>query len=222
MSALVASPTAVDKVQVLQRTLYRAAKAGPGRRLHALYEKVHRRDVLERAWEQVRRNRGAPGLHRTTIADVESYGSPVCSISWLRTSGSRRIGRWRPAGCSYPSPARLSGARCRFPREAGVCVAGPGVRLLSNGDVDISPGLSSRTRRTPSATRVRGGRGRRDQLTIPVQPGCSGAFWREEQPLGIRRTFHLITAVTDIERARGLYEHVCCRGRRSTSNSERE
>jgi len=74
VSALVASPTAVDKVQVLQRTLYRAAKADPGRRFHALYDKVHRRDVLERAWEQVRRSRGAPGIDRTTIADVESYG----------------------------------------------------------------------------------------------------------------------------------------------------
>ena len=74
MSALVASPTKQDKVQALQRTLYRAAKADPGRRFHALYDKVHRRDVLERAWEQVRRNRGAAGIDRTTIADVEEYG----------------------------------------------------------------------------------------------------------------------------------------------------
>jgi RNA-directed DNA polymerase len=58
----------------LQRTLYRAAKAEPGRRFHALYDKVHRRDVLERAWEQVRRNAGAPGIDQTTIADVERYG----------------------------------------------------------------------------------------------------------------------------------------------------
>jgi group II intron reverse transcriptase/maturase len=74
VSALVASPTATDKVQVLQRTLYRAAKADPGRRFHALYDKVHRRDVLERAWVEVRRNGGASGIDRTTIADVEEYG----------------------------------------------------------------------------------------------------------------------------------------------------
>lgn len=74
MSALVASPTKQDKVQALQRTLYRAAKADPGRRFHALYDKVVRRDVLERAWEQVRRNRGAAGIDRTTIADVEEFG----------------------------------------------------------------------------------------------------------------------------------------------------
>ena len=73
VSALVAGSTD-DKVQELQRTLYRAAKAEPGRRFHVLYDKVHRRDVLERAWEQVRRNGGAAGIDRTTIADVERYG----------------------------------------------------------------------------------------------------------------------------------------------------
>jgi len=63
-----------DKVTELQRTLYRAAKADPGRRFHALHDKVHRRDVLERAWELVRRNRGAAGIDRTTITDVEQHG----------------------------------------------------------------------------------------------------------------------------------------------------
>ena len=70
----VASPTEQDRVQALQRTLYRAAKADPGRRFHALHDKVYRRDVLECAWVQVRRNGGAAGIDRTTIADVEAYG----------------------------------------------------------------------------------------------------------------------------------------------------
>ena len=63
-----------DRVRELQRTLYRAAKADPKRRFHALHDKVHRRDVLERAWESVRANRGAAGIDRQTIADVEEYG----------------------------------------------------------------------------------------------------------------------------------------------------
>jgi group II intron reverse transcriptase/maturase len=63
-----------DRVRELQRTLYRAAKADPERRFHALYDKVHRRDVLERAWGQVRRNRGAAGIDRVTLAAVEQYG----------------------------------------------------------------------------------------------------------------------------------------------------
>ena len=69
-----ARTTKQDKVRELQRTLYRAAKADPGRRFHALYDKVHRRDVLERAWELVRANRGAAGIDKQTIADVEEYG----------------------------------------------------------------------------------------------------------------------------------------------------
>jgi RNA-directed DNA polymerase len=78
VSAVSASPTrgveGLDAVRALQHALYRAAKADPGRRFHALYDKVHRRDVLQRAWGQVRRNSGAPGVDQTTLADVEQYG----------------------------------------------------------------------------------------------------------------------------------------------------
>jgi retron-type reverse transcriptase len=71
---LVARTTEQDRVRELQRTLYRAAKADPGRRFHALHDKVFRRDVLERAWGQVRANRGAAGIDRVTLAEVERYG----------------------------------------------------------------------------------------------------------------------------------------------------
>ncbi len=79
MSAVVASPAAggsglSDPVRILQHALYRAAKADPGRRFHALHDKVFRRDVLWRAWVNVRRNDGAAGIDRTTLADVEQYG----------------------------------------------------------------------------------------------------------------------------------------------------
>src|SRR5919201_1588462 len=66
---IVARTTEQDKVRELQRTLYRAAKADPGRRFHALYDKVYRRDVLERAWELVRANRGAAGIDRQIVIE---------------------------------------------------------------------------------------------------------------------------------------------------------
>src|SRR5580693_4788989 len=92
-AALVAMTAKHDNVRELQRTLYRAAKADPGRRFHALYDKVYRRDVLERAWELVRANRGAAGVDRQTIADVEEYG-----VSRLldELAADLKAGRWRP------------------------------------------------------------------------------------------------------------------------------
>jgi retron-type reverse transcriptase len=101
-----ARATRQDKVRELQRTLYRAAKADPGRRFHALYDKVYRRDVLERAWELVRANRGAAGIDKQTIADVEQYG-----IGRLLDglAADLKEGRWRPLPARrvfIPKPGR--------------------------------------------------------------------------------------------------------------------
>jgi RNA-directed DNA polymerase len=102
----VARTTEQDKVRELQRTLYRAAKADPGRRFHALNDKVHRRDVLERAWELVRANRGAAGIDRQTIADVEE-----CGVAELLDglAADLKDGRWRPLPARrvfIPKPGR--------------------------------------------------------------------------------------------------------------------
>jgi hypothetical protein len=102
-----------DRVRALQHALYRAAKADPGRRFHALFDKVHRSDVLDRAWEDVRRNHGAAGIDRVTLADVEEYGSPGCSASWPRNCGRDGTGRCRPGGCSSRSRERMRRGRCR-------------------------------------------------------------------------------------------------------------
>jgi RNA-directed DNA polymerase len=64
----------VDKVQRLQDRLRDAAKRHPGRRFHALYDRIARSDVLAEAWERVKRNKGAAGVDAETIADVEAYG----------------------------------------------------------------------------------------------------------------------------------------------------
>jgi group II intron reverse transcriptase/maturase len=101
-----ARTTEKDKVRELQRALYRAAKADPERRFHALQDKVYRRDVLERAWGQVRRNRGAAGIDRTTIADVEQYG-----VDRLldELAADLKDGSWRPLPARrvfIPKPGR--------------------------------------------------------------------------------------------------------------------
>src|SRR5881409_162972 len=64
----------IDKVQQLQRRLYVAAKRSPERRFHALYDRIWRSDVLQAAWERVRSNRGAAGVDRETLAEVEGAG----------------------------------------------------------------------------------------------------------------------------------------------------
>lgn len=65
---------ALEKTRELQRKLYLAAKRSPVRRFHALYDKVCREDFLQRGWEDVRRNRGAPGVDGVTIDQVEEQG----------------------------------------------------------------------------------------------------------------------------------------------------
>lgn len=64
----------VGAVRELQRKLWAAAKQSEGRRFHALFDRVHRGDVLWEAWERVRADRGAAGVDRMTLAVVEDYG----------------------------------------------------------------------------------------------------------------------------------------------------
>jgi RNA-directed DNA polymerase len=64
----------LDKTRVLQHKLYLAAKRSPTRRFHALYDRIYRRDVLRRAWLEVRANQGAPGVDARTIGQIEAAG----------------------------------------------------------------------------------------------------------------------------------------------------
>src|SRR5204862_7064179 len=70
-----AQRTPFEKVRVLQRKLYRAAKAQPQRTFGVLYDKVCRLAVLGVAWDQVRRNRGAAGVDGETIEAIEARGA---------------------------------------------------------------------------------------------------------------------------------------------------
>ncbi|TDD30957.1 hypothetical protein E1286_45560 [Nonomuraea terrae] len=83
----------------MQHVLYRAAKADPGRRFHALMDKVYRRDVPARAWVMVRANNGAPGIDKTTLGQIEEYGVARLLMSWPPNSGRGDIVRCPLAGC---------------------------------------------------------------------------------------------------------------------------
>jgi len=61
-------------VRRLQRRLCAAAKRSPGRRFHALYDRICRSDVLQEAWKRVKRNKGAAGVDAQTIAAIQEHG----------------------------------------------------------------------------------------------------------------------------------------------------
>jgi RNA-directed DNA polymerase len=83
-----------DKVRQLQRRLWSAAKRQPGRRFHALLDRIYRRDVLWEAWRRVRTNRGAAGIDAMTLAAVEQLGVE----GFLEDLGRRlQGGTYRPA-----------------------------------------------------------------------------------------------------------------------------
>ena len=66
-----ATPSSVQK---LQTALHAKAKAEPGYRFYALYDKIYREDILAHAYALCRANKGAPGVDGQEFADVEAYG----------------------------------------------------------------------------------------------------------------------------------------------------
>ena len=64
----------IANVRRLQRRLCGVAKKQPGRRFHALYDRISRRDVLEVAWNRVERNRGSAGVDLQTLIEIRQLG----------------------------------------------------------------------------------------------------------------------------------------------------
>jgi RNA-directed DNA polymerase len=82
-----------DKVRKLQNTLTDVAKSNPKRKFYSLRDKLYRMDVLERAWDDVRRNKGAPGPDKVTTAEIEEQGADKL-LSELQEE--LRAGTYRP------------------------------------------------------------------------------------------------------------------------------
>ena len=82
-----------ENVRRLQRRLWAAAKQAPGRRFHALYDRIHRGDVLWEAWRRTRANRGAAGVDGQTFVAIEQSGVKA----FLNDLGVElRAGKYRP------------------------------------------------------------------------------------------------------------------------------
>ncbi len=66
--------TPLEKVRKLQTSLQVKAKAEPAFRFYSLWDKVHRIDVIEEAYQACRRNGGAAGADGVTFDQIVAYG----------------------------------------------------------------------------------------------------------------------------------------------------
>jgi RNA-directed DNA polymerase len=119
----------LDRTTALQSKLYQAAKRNPGRRFHALYDRLSLPYILQVAWEQVRKNRGAAGIDQQTLTEIEALGvetflaeiaqalrektyrpQPVRRVELPK--GSPREGKTRPLGIPHGArPGRPGGGK---------------------------------------------------------------------------------------------------------------
>ncbi len=119
-------PAPEDKVRKLQIVLYRKAKAEPKYRFWSLYGELMRRDVLERAWRQVKANGGAAGVDGQTIKSIAT--EPEAEAAWLeelqrelqnkmyRVSPVRRV--WIPKTDGGKRPLGIPTAKDRVVQTA--------------------------------------------------------------------------------------------------------
>src|SRR6204780_710026 len=129
MSAMTNNP--VEKVRQLQRRLWVCAKSSKTRRFHALYDRIHRSDVLWEAWKRVRSNKGAAGVDETTLGSIEEQGvtqflegiQAELKAGQYRPSPVKR--RWIPKADGKQRPLGIPTVRDRVIQRAAKLVIEP-------------------------------------------------------------------------------------------------
>lgn len=99
-----------EKVRKLQRALGAKAKESPEYRFYALYDKMHREDVIRFAYECCKSNGGAAGVDGQTFKDIEAYGqgrwlgelAEELRVKSYRTEPIRRVYIPKPGGKQRP------------------------------------------------------------------------------------------------------------------------
>ena len=119
LAASCASPVLVagrGDARELQRTLYACAKRSPERRFHALFDRVCRSDVLREAWKRVKGNRGAAGVDRVTLVEIEAYG---VERMLGELQGALRAGSYRYYLHRWPSQRSMKRVRQKIKAKTG-------------------------------------------------------------------------------------------------------
>jgi group II intron reverse transcriptase/maturase len=123
--------SSVDNVERLQRSLGAAAKRSTGRRFHALYDRISRNDVLDEAWNRVKRNKGAAGVDKQTIDGIRALGeeSFLCDLSKTLRAGKYRAQavrrHWIPKANGGQRPLGIPTVRDRVVQTAAKLVLEP-------------------------------------------------------------------------------------------------
>jgi group II intron reverse transcriptase/maturase len=100
-----------ETVRALQRKLYLKAKHQPTFRFYSLYDKVYRSDVLQRAYDLVKKNKGGPGLDGETFATIERETGKLAYLQEInkaletktyRAMPIKRVDIPKPGGATRP------------------------------------------------------------------------------------------------------------------------
>ncbi|MCA1701280.1 MAG: group II intron reverse transcriptase/maturase, partial [Actinobacteria bacterium] len=134
------------------------AKRSPERRLHALYDRIHRSDVLWEAWRRVRGNRGAAGVDRVTLAEIEARGVErlLGELQQALRQGSYRPAPVRRVAIEKPDggrrPLGIPTVRDRVVQQAARLVLEP---IFEADFLAVSFGFRPKRSATDAAERIR-------------------------------------------------------------------